>query len=317
MKMNTVENIAEIEKTSKSFSNTQSSNINWARKKKNTIRTLRILTIWILAVIILFPIYWIILTSVRPIRETMVTPPNFLPNPQTMTLRHYQTVLSGRIGSATNQHGLPTFFVNSVIISVSTAAVTIFASLLAAYSLVRIQFRGRRIISHLIMVCHLIPGIALLIPMFVMAVNMGVNNTRHGLILFQTAAALPLGIWFAKAFLKGLPIEVEESAKLDGCNQMQVILKIVAPLAVPGLIVVGFNTFLASWNDFILPSVLISQDRLSPLMVGLFLFFNENIGLVWGEMMAAAFVAMVPVFFGFFYFQKYIVSGISAGAVKG
>ena len=292
--------------------------INVFRGKNITaFRVIRILLTWFFAACILFPIYWLTLTSIRPISESLASPPNFLPNLSTVTFRHYQTVLSGRIGSATNQHGFPTFFRNSVVISGFTTTFTVFASLLAAYSLVRVSFRGRRMVSHLIMVCYMIPGIALLIPMFVLAVNLGVNDTLQGLILFQTAANLPLGIWFAKAFLKGLPIDVEESARLDGCNRMQVVTKIVLPLAVPGLVVVGFNTFLASWNDFIMPSVLIQQDRLSPLMVGLFLYFNPNIGLVWGEMMAAAFIAMVPIFFIFFYFQKYIVGGLLVGAVKG
>ena len=280
-------------------------------------RYLRISLAWISVGIVIFPIYWLVLTSIRPIPESLSTPPNFLPNPSTMTIRHYQTVLSGQIGSATNVHGFPTFFRNSVFISGITTTITIIASLLAAYSLVRVPYAGRRMISHLIMVCHMIPAIALLIPMFVLAVNMGINDTLQGLILFQTAANLPLGIWFAKAFLMGLPLDIEESARLDGCSRIQVITKIVLPLAVPGLVVVGFNTFLASWNDYILPSVLIQQDRLSPLMVGLFLYFNPNIGLVWGEMMAAAFIAMVPIFFIFFYFQKYIIGGLLTGAIKG
>lgn len=284
---------------------------------KTARRTLRQLLSALVVLLVIFPIYWLILTSLRPINETLSYPPNFFPNFDTITLRHYATVLSGKIGSSTNQYGLPTFFLNSVIVSAATSAITIFVSLFAAYSLVRIPFKGSRIFSHLILFCYLIPGIGLLIPMFTLAVGMGVNNTLQGLVLFQTATSLPLGIWFAKAFIKGLPLSVEESAKLDGCNGMQIIFKIVLPLAVPGLVVVGFNTFLASWNDYVLPSILIDEERFKPLMVGLYLYFNQNIGVVWGEMMSAAFVAMVPIFFVFFYFQKYIVGGLSAGAVKG
>lgn len=284
---------------------------------KMTKRWLRILLSWLVVAIIVFPIYWLILTSVRPVDETLSYPPKFLLNPSTITLRHYQTVLSGKIGSSTNQYGLPTFFMNSIVISSVTTIVTVFISLFAGYSLVRVKFKGRNLISHLVLLCYLIPTIGLLIPMFTLAVNMHLNNTLGGLILFEAATCLPLGIWFTKAFLKGLPIGVEESARLDGCNRMQIIFKIVLPLAVPGLVVVGFNTFLASWNDYVLPSILIDEERLKPLMVGLYLYFNQNIGVVWGEMMAAAFVAMVPIFFVFFYFQKYIVGGLSAGAIKG
>lgn len=286
-------------------------------KKKRIRRFVRIVFAWLAVAVIIFPIYWIALTSIRPIEEILTYPPKFLPNPRTVTLKYYKTVLSGKIGSSTNQYGLPTFFLNSVFITGITTAAVIFLSLLAGYSLVRVPFRGRKLVSHLILLCYLIPSIALMIPMFSMAVKLKLNNTLHGVILFQIAMNLPLGIWFTKAFITGIPESLEESAKLDGCSRLQVISRIILPLSVPGLVVVGFNTFLSSWNDYLLPSVLIDQERLKPLMVGLYIYFNQNIGVIWGEVMAAAIIAMIPVFFVFFYFQKYIVGGISMGAVKG
>lgn len=267
--------------------------------------------------IILFPIYWILLTSVRPVDEILAYPPKFLPDLTTASTRHYATVLSGKMGSSTNQYGLPTFFLNSVILSVTTTAVTVFISLFTAYGLVRVRFRGRNLASHLILLCYLVPGIALMIPMFTIAVQLRLNNTLAGVILFQIAMNLPLGIWFAKAFIQGIPESLEEASRLDGCNRIQVIQKIILPLAVPGLVVVGFNTFLSSWNDYLLPSILIDKEGLKPLMVGLYIYFNQNIGIIWGEAMASAVITMIPVFFIFFYFQKYIVGGLSMGAVKG
>lgn len=286
-------------------------------RQKRAKRAVRIAASCFVVLLIIFPIYWIAITSVRPIDEVLTYPPRLVPDLKTASLQHYETVLSGKMGSSTNRYGLPTFFLNSVVISAVTTAVTILLSLFAAYSLVRIPFKGRNIVNHLILVCYLIPGIALLIPMFSIAVKLHLNNTLQGVILFQIAMNLPLGIWFAKAFIKGIPESLDESAKLDGCNRLQVIWKIILPLAVPGLVVVGFNTFLASWNDYLLPSILIDLERLKPLMLGLYIYFNQNIGIVWGEVMAAAVIAMVPVFFIFFYFQKYIVGGLAVGAVKG
>ena len=286
-------------------------------RQKKIKRMIRIVASCLVVLLIIFPIYWIAVTSVRPVDEILTYPPELLPDLKTASLQHYKTVLSGKMGSSTNRYGLPTFFMNSVIISVTTTAVTIILSLLAAYSLVRIPFKGRNVVQHLILVCYLIPGIALMIPMFSIAVKFKLNNTIQGVILFQIAMNLPLGIWFAKAFIKGIPESLDESAKLDGCSRLQVIWKIILPLAVPGLVVVGFNTFLSSWNDYLLPSILIDLERLKPLMVGLYIYFNQNIGIVWGEVMAAAVIAMVPVFFIFFYFQKYIVGGLAVGAVKG
>ncbi|MCI9662902.1 MAG: carbohydrate ABC transporter permease [Lachnospiraceae bacterium] len=285
--------------------------------KKKLGRMIRITVSWIVVMIILFPIYWILLTSVRPVDEILAYPPKFLPDLTTASTRHYATVLSGKMGSSTNQYGLPTFFLNSVILSVTTTAVTVFISLFTAYGLVRVRFRGRNLASHLILLCYLVPGIALMIPMFTIAVQLRLNNTLAGVILFQIAMNLPLGIWFVKAFIQGIPESLEEASRLDGCNRIQVIQKIILPLAVPGLVVVGFNTFLSSWNDYLLPSILIDKEGLKPLMVGLYIYFNQNIGIIWGEAMASAVITMIPVFFIFFYFQKYIVGGLSMGAVKG
>ncbi len=280
-------------------------------------KAIRIICSWLIMFIIIYPIYWIIVSSVRPVDEILSYPPKLLPNISTMTFKHYITVLNGEIGSSTNSYGLITFLKNSIIISVLTTSIALFVSLLAGYSLVRVSFKGSKIASHIILACHLMPGVALLIPMFMMAVKLHLNNSLYGLILFQSAGALPLGIWLTKAFLKGIPISIEESAYLDGCNRIQIILKIILPLSIPGLVVVGFNTFLASWNSFILPSILIDKESIKPLMVGLYLYFNQNIGVIWGEVMAAAFIAMIPIFFLFFYYQKYIVGGLTAGAVKG
>jgi ABC-type glycerol-3-phosphate transport system permease component len=285
--------------------------------KRKGKRILRIVGAWLVVMIIIFPIYWIGLTSIRPVDEILTYPPRFFPDVKTVSLDHYKTVLSGKIGSSTNQYGLPTFFMNSVILAITTTLITIFISLFAAYGLVRVSFKGRKLMSHLILLCYLIPGIALMIPMFSMAVRLRLNNTLGGVVLFQIAMNLPLGIWFTKAFIKGIPESLEESARLDGCNRLQVILQIILPLSIPALVVVGFNMFLASWNDYLLPSILLDRERLKPLMVGLYIYFNQNIGVVWGEVMASAVIAMVPVFFVFFYFQKYIVGGLSMGAVKG
>ena len=235
--------------------------------KKKLGRMIRITVSWIVVMIILFPIYWILLTSVRPVDEILAYPPKFLPDLTTASTRHYATVLSGKMGSSTNQYGLPTFFLNSVILSVTTTAVTVFISLFTAYGLVRVRFRGRNLASHLILLCYLVPGIALMIPMFTIAVQLRLNNTLAGVILFQIAMNLPLGIWFVKAFIQGIPESLEEASRLDGCNRIQVIQKIILPLAVPGLVVVGFNTFLSSWNDYLLPSILIDKEGLKPLMV--------------------------------------------------
>ncbi len=267
--------------------------------------------------LIVFPIYWMFLTSIRPLQESISVPPRVLPDPATVTLKHYQRILSGRIAALDVSYGLPTFFVNSLIVGAMTTLISVALSTLAGYALVRLRFAGWRIVSHLIMVCYLIPGIALMLPMFVLAVRLGLNNSLTGLILVQAAGNLPLSIWMLKAYFKSLPEEVDEAAIIDGCGWLRVVMRIVVPMAKPGIMVVCFYSFLGSWNAFALPSVMINDDRLRTVTLGLAMYFHQDLRSSWGEMMAAAVITLVPIFAMFVYFQRYIVGGLTLGAVKG
>lgn len=179
------------------------------KTKIQILRILRILASIIIVGVVVFPIYFMLLTSFRPVNESLSSPPNFVLNFATASFKYYGIVLSGKIGSSTNAYGLPTFFMNSILISFVTTFVVIFVSLLAGYSLTRYSNWFSRLISHVLLICYLIPTIGLLIPMFVMAVNMGLNNSLQGLIIFETAGALPLGIWLGKAYMSGLPVDIE------------------------------------------------------------------------------------------------------------
>ena len=140
----------------------------------------RKLLIVICVLLIVFPIYWMILTSIRPLDESIAVPPRVLPDPATVTLKHYQRILSGRIAALDVSYGLPTFFLNSLIVGAATTLLSVALSTLAGYALVRLRFAGWRIISHLIMACYLVPGIALMLPVFVLAVRLGLNNSLTG-----------------------------------------------------------------------------------------------------------------------------------------
>jgi len=267
--------------------------------------------------LIVFPIYWMFLTSIRPLQESISVPPRVLPDPSTVTLKHYQRILSGRIAALDVSYGLPTFFMNSLIVGAMTTVLSAALSTFAGYALVRLRFAGWRLISHLIMICYLIPGIALMVPVFVLAVQLHLNNSLTGLILVQAAGNLPLSIWMLKAYFKALPEEVDEAAIIDGCGWLRVVTRIIIPIAKPGIMVVCFYSFLGSWNAFALPSVMINDDKFRTVTLGLAMYLHQDLRSSWGEMMAAAVITLVPIFAMFVYFQRYIVGGLTLGAVKG
>jgi multiple sugar transport system permease protein len=284
--------------------------------KRKAWHVLRVCCIWLSVLVIVFPIYWMFLTSIRTLDESLSFPPRFLPL-QGLTLRNYQSVLSGQIGGAKEAYGVVTWFKNSMIVS---SIVTIFILLLASaggYSLARLRFPGKNFLTRFMFIMYLTPGLVLVISLFVLSVKLRLNNKLIGLVVFESGLGLPMALWLARAFFESLPVEVEEAALIDGCSRWGVIGRVVFPMALPGMVVVGFNAFLGSWNSYLLASVLIDNNALKTLPVGLYIFFQRDMGIIWGEMMAAGVISSLPVFLLATYFQRYLIGGMTLGAVKG
>jgi multiple sugar transport system permease protein len=278
---------------------------------------MRIALIIIVVIINIFPIYWMILTSFRPDTAILSKPPKLMPFNVKNTLKNYQNVLSGYSGTVKITEGAVVFIRNSLVVSVLATFVSVFISFPAAYAVVRIRFPGREFASALILICYLIPTLALMVPVFILSVRIGLQNTLIGLIIVESIFNLPIALWLIRGFLTDIPYEIEEAAFVDGCSRLRVMIEIVLPIVRPGITVVSLVCYLNAWNSYLFPMLLIRQNTIKTASIGMSIYLNEQIGMVWGEMMAAGTIIAIPVLFIYLFFQRNLIGGITAGAIKG
>lgn len=256
------------------------------------------------AVVVLFPIYEMLTTSLKFEVDAFKLPPQWIFKP---TLQNYADVLFGA------KFGL--YFFNSVVVAVAATVASVALGALAGYGLARWRFHGKTAMIVGALLLRMIPPVILVVPVFVLFNNMGMTDGRLGLILIYTALTLPFNIWVLRTFIMELPKELEESAIIDGCNDLTVFTRIVVPLIAPGLSVAGIFTFRIAWNEFILSLVLTNRTtRTLPVAVSLFL---TDTGTEWGKITAIATIIAIPAFIFTFTAAKSLIMGLTAGAVKG
>lgn len=203
----------------------------------------------------------------------------------------------------------------SLMIAMGSTAISVAAGALAAYALTRFRFTGSTPIAMAFLCARVIPPVALAIPLFLLLKKFHLTDSVAGLVLAHTTMNLPFAVWLIMPFFDSLPKDYEEAAEMDGCTQFQVFHKIFLPMALPGLLVAGIFCFLLSWNDFLLSLILAGSDtKTAPLVVNAYM---TGFGPEWGPMTASSVVILVPVFIFSLALQKHMVSGISAGGVKG
>jgi ABC-type glycerol-3-phosphate transport system permease component len=208
------------------------------------------------------------------------------------------------------------WFLNSVIVSGGSTLISIVVSTLAAYSVTRFRYRGRRLVPYFSLLGYMVPSIILVFPLFMVMSRLDLTDSLWSLVLGYVSVTLPFCMWLLWAFFRGLPIELEEAALVDGASRLRVFLEIVLPAAMPGIIAAAIFSLIVSWNDFLFGRVFMnSTDRL-PLTVGVMLFF-EGVHVDWGLLMASAVLMTVPMAILFMLMQRHLVAGFGAGAVKG
>jgi ABC-type glycerol-3-phosphate transport system permease component len=253
------------------------------------------------------PFVWMLLTSAKSTGESFLFPPTIIPaNP---TLKSYQDLFSG---TAYLQ-----FLMNSMIVAVSVTLVVCILATCASYVLVRFSFRGLEWMARLTLLSYTMPAILLVVPVVRIFVWLRLVDSIPGLILVYSALYLPLGIWLLRAYFIGLPSDPEESAMIDGCTRFQAFYRMAVPQAVPGIVTVAVFTFNASWNEYLYASVMLQSPWTKTLSAGLASFIGEVSLYSWPMLMAAGVVTSLPVVVVFLFLQRYLVSGLSAGAVKG
>lgn len=250
-----------------------------------------------------FPIFWLGLTSFKPPRELFS-----FGLPSQFTLENYLSVF--------RTYEMTAFLANSLVTSLSVTALAVGIGALGAYGFARYRFAGSGLLLVLVLVMRMIPSISLMIPLYLMFANLGLLNTRAAVIIAQLAFVLPLAIWILEGFFRSLPKELEEAALVDGCSRLGTFWRIVLPISAPGLAVTAIFAFLFSWNDFALPLVLTSTPASQTLPMALSQM-SLLFGIRWDHMSAASMMYIVPTILIAALLSRFVVRGLTAGAVKG
>lgn len=253
----------------------------------------------------IFPLLWIIISSIKGKGELTGNPTAFLP--KVVTLEYYRHVIFD-LGFIVNIR-------NSVIISLATTGIAITISSLAAYGIVRFFPKIGTALSKVLVTTYIFPPILLAIPYSIVMAKLRLTNTRTGLVLVYLSFSIPYAVWLLVGFFKTVPIGIEEAAKIDGANKIQVFMQVVIPLVAPGIVATAIYTFINVWNEFLYSLILINDTSKMTVAVALRSLNGSEI-LDWGDMMAASTLVVVPSIIFFCLIQNKIAGGLSEGAVK-
>jgi multiple sugar transport system permease protein len=251
------------------------------------------------------PFLWFVLTSFKSNAELAAIPPVLLPS---FHLDFYR--------SALEHYGLLRYLINSAVVAGSATVATIAVAALAAYAITRFQLKWTSLYLFFLLALSMFPQIAIAGPVWKLLDRWEMLNTYQGLVAAYIALSLPLAIWILSTFFREVPVEIEEAALVDGCTRLQVLYKVLLPLAAPGLFTAGLLVFIHAWNEFFFALIIMTDPRLQTLPVGIALFPGEYT-MPWGEIAAACTIATLPLVLLTLLFQRGIVRGLSAGAVKG
>jgi trehalose/maltose transport system permease protein len=258
-----------------------------------------------IAVYCLVPFLWFVLTSLKSNAELTAIPPTLVPS---FHLNFYRSALVN--------YGLLHYITNSIIVAGSSTLVSIFIGSLAAYAIARFRLRWTNIYLLLLLAISMFPQIAIAGPVWTILDRLEWLNTYQGLVAAYVALSLPLAIWILTTFFREVPGEIEEAALIDGCSQLQALYKVVLPLAAPGILTAALLIFIQAWNEFFFALIIMTDPTVQTLPVGIALFPGEYT-MPWGEIAAASTMATIPLILLTLIFQRGIVRGLSAGAIKG
>lgn len=252
----------------------------------------------LIGVLIVFPLFWMVSTSLRPRSALFTRPAPILPTP--LSFEHYEILLT--------TSDVPTFFVNSVVVGVGVVTITTVAATLGGYGLTRIDIPLKKTVAKGILFGYMFPSILLSIPMFIFWRQLGIINSYVGLILAETAIALPFSLWLMWKFFQTVPISLEESAQMAGATRFRAFYEIALPLAKPGITAIALFSFALSWGAYTIPKIIMSDAAKWPLTVGLDTLIRQN-SVMWGQIMAASTIMIIPPLLFIFFLQKSLLRG--------
>jgi multiple sugar transport system permease protein/raffinose/stachyose/melibiose transport system permease protein len=258
-----------------------------------------------LGLIILMPFFWMVSVSLKPATEPFAIPARLWP--QNPTLDNYVTAFRPEFR---------TYFVNSVVVSLSTVVITVTLALFAAYAFTRAQFRLLAVAMTLVIVAQMFPASAIIIPIYKMMKAADLLNTYTSLIIAYVTVTLPVAIWMLRGFMANLPLTLEEAAAIDGAGPLRTFFEIILPLCRPGIVATSVFVLIVTWQEFLFALSFTSTKDMRTLPVGMNDFIGQY-GIRYGELMASSVLISLPVIVIFFLLQRQFVAGLTAGAVKG
>ena len=273
--------------------------------KKNII--LSVLSILLLCVL-LFPLFWILMTSLKTEQEIFRIPPTIIP--EKLNLASYAAQVE------TGDFNMFQSFANSFIISIGATIISVVLAVPASYGIAKYRFRGRKVMLLGFLVTQMLPVAVLLTPMFILFRGMNLYNTAGSAILADATIGIPFSILILKNYFASIPKDLEEAAYIDGCNRFSAFIRVLIPIAKPGVMVCAIFSFLYAWGDLAYGMTFIIDQQKRPITAGIFNLMGQY-GTKWSYLTAFAVVTIIPVALIFIFMQKYIISGMTSGAVKG
>jgi len=263
------------------------------------------LVLFLVALLILFPIYWMVTISLKLPRD-IYRLPSLIPTAPTWD--NYVELLA--------TEGYLLNIRNSLIVALSTTVVSLLIASFAAYSIVRFRYRFKGLVGRLILFAYLMPSSLLFIPLSIIVAELRLGNSIHGLVIVYLTFAIPLSTWLLAGYFRGVPPDLEEQAMVDGTSRVGALFRILLPLSMPGLVAVGIFTFTAAWNELLFALIFITSEDIRTVPLALQNLITGDVFL-WGPIMAGAVLSALPVMILYFLAQRFMVQGLTAGSVKG
>ncbi|MDQ0878549.1 multiple sugar transport system permease protein [Paenibacillus sp. V4I3] len=278
-----------------------------SKKQKFWLQVLTYGVLVILATYCLFPFLWMADTALKPIQEVRTSHPTFMIN--NLTFGNFSRVLL--------ESKFVTFFGNSMYVAATTTILSLIISIFAGYALSRFSsYRGVKAVSITMLLSQMVPGVLLLIPLYLLMKNYHLLDTYYSMILAYTTFMVPLCTFMLKGYIDSIPYEMEESAEIDGCSRVGILFRIILPVSIPSLIATALFAFVNAWNEFMFGFVFINDEAHRTLTPGITLFKGLYM-TDWGSIMAASVLSVLPVVILFVFMQRFLIDGMTAGAVKG
>ena len=273
-------------------------------KGKRLTNNIFLVILIVLAVVSLFPVVWVALSSFKPQSELFTSPMTFFP--QTWTIDNYISAIS--------QGNFIRYFLNTVFVACTSTVITVLINIMAGYALAKYYFRGRNVIFALMIATLMVPLQVIMIPIFLQLKNLGMLNSLWGIII--PPAATPTGIFLARQYMVNLSNSMIESARIDGAKELKIFIRIILPLSQPIIATITIFSFMWRWNDYLWPLIVITDNDKMTMQQALANFVGQ-LQINWSNLLAMTTISIIPVLIVFFAFQKFFMTGITAGSVKG